>query len=137
MSKQSPKLLHASGKRKRAIARAILMPSETHSVRINGVALAHYGNLLTRARVSEPILIAGPVAQRYSIRVAAVGGGSMSQADAARLAIGRALASIDGKTRQALLEYDRQLIVADVRRKESAKPNHHGQARAAVQKSYR
>ncbi|MEK6868559.1 MAG: 30S ribosomal protein S9, partial [Nanoarchaeota archaeon] len=35
------------------------------------------------------------------------------------------------------LDYDRLLLVADVRHKESAKPNSHGQARSKVQKSYR
>ena len=59
------------------------------------------------------------------------------QADAVRLAIGRALVQYNAGLRQTLLDYDRQLLVADIRRKESAKPNSHGQARAKVQKSYR
>lgn len=137
MSKATPKVIHASGKRKRSIARATLVPSETHDVRVNGVPLSRYGNMLTRSRISEPVQLAGATASRFAISVEVMGGGPTGQADAARLAIGRALASVDGKARQVLLEYDRQLIVADVRRKESAKPNSHGQARSKTQKSYR
>ncbi len=137
MSKAVTKVIHASGKRKRAIARATLTPSDKHTVHVNGVLLAHYGNMLTRARVLEPVQLSGALATRYAITVAASGGGSMGQADAARLAIARALATVDENLRPMFLEYDRQLMVADVRRKESAKPNSHGQARSKTQKSYR
>ncbi len=72
-----------------------------------------------------------------SINVA--GGGISSQADASRLAIAKGLVefSKSEKLREEFLNYDRNLLVADVRRKEPAKPNRHGQARAKVQKSYR
>ena len=45
--------------------------------------------------------------------------------------------SKNSKLKEQFLEYDRNLLVADVRRKEPAKPNRHGQARAKRQKSYR
>ena len=41
------------------------------------------------------------------------------------------------KLKEIFLNYDRNLLVADVRRKEPSKPNRHGQARSKVQKSYR
>jgi ribosomal protein S9 len=53
------------------------------------------------------------------------------------LAIARALVEKDKKLKEVFLDYDRQLLVADVRQKESAKPNSHGKARAKRQKSYR
>ena len=137
MSKPISKVIHASGKRKRAIARATLAPADTHSVSVNGILLTHYGNIMTRARILEPVQLAGTAASRYAISVTVTGGGSTSQADAARLAIGRAFGLSDEKLRQVMLDYDRQLVVADVRRKESAKPNSHGQARSKTQKSYR
>ena len=67
------------------------------------------------------------------------GGGISSQADASRLAIAKGLVefSKNDKLKEDFLNYDRNLLVADVRRKESAKPNRHGQARAKRQKSYR
>ena len=130
------KNVHASGKRKRAIARVTVTPGNG-LVSINGVALQHYGNELNRARVREPLMLAGETATKHNFLVRAVGGGVSGQADAIRLAIGRTLVQIDGALKEKLLDYDRQLLVADIRRKESAKPNSHGQARSKTQKSYR
>ena len=84
-------------------------------------------------------MLAGDLAQTVDLRVNVFGGGISSQADASRLVIAKALVqhTKDKKLRQQFLSYDRQLLVADVRRKETAKPNRHSQARAKVQKSYR
>ena len=136
MSK-APKNYQASGKRKRAVARVTITLNGTGFISINRVSLNHYGNELNRARIQEPLLLAGDVATKLNFNVRVFGGGTTGQADAVRLAIGRALVQHDASLRTKLLDYDRQLLVADIRRKESAKPNHHGQARAAVQKSYR
>jgi small subunit ribosomal protein S9 len=130
------KNLHASGKRKRAVARVTITPGDG-KVMINNVALSHYGNVISRARIREPLMLAGDAAKKFDVKVRSNGGGVTGQADAIRLAIGRALIQHDSSLKQKLLEYDRQLVVADIRRKESAKPNSHGQARAKVQKSYR
>ena len=132
-----PKSFHASGKRKRAIARVTIKPNGKGQVNINNVGISHYGNELNRARIREPLMLAGDSATKLDFNVRVQGGGSTGQADAIRLAIGRALVQFDASLRDKLLDYDRQLLVADIRRKESAKPNHHGQARSAVQKSYR
>jgi small subunit ribosomal protein S9 len=135
-SKAVSKNFHASGKRKRAVARVTISPGKG-VVSINNVVLSHYGNELNRARIREPLMLAGESAGKLDIKVRVAGGGATGQADAVRLAIGRALVQYDAGLRERLLDYDRQLLVADIRRKESAKPNHHGQARSAVQKSYR
>ena len=134
-AKKKSDAIHVSGKRKRATARATLKPGAGR-VTINKLLLDHYGTTLTRARILEPVKLAGGAAQKFDVAVTVRGGGITGQADAARLAIARAFASMDQGLRQVYLEYDRQLLVADVRRKESAKPNSHGQARSKVQKSY-
>lgn len=135
MSK-APKNFHASGKRKRAVARVTISPGNG-VVSINNVGLSHYGTNISRARIREPLMLAGEAAKKYDVKVRVAGGGATGQADAVRLAIGRALVLQDASLKDKMLEYDRQLLVADIRRKESAKPNSHGQARAKVQKSYR
>ena len=135
-SKATAKNFHASGKRKRATARVTITPGKG-SVSVDNIALEHYGNELNRSRIREPLILSGDVASKLDIKVRVAGGGPTGQSDAIRLAIGRALVLFDGSLRQKLLDYDRQLLVADIRRKESAKPNSHGQARSKVQKSYR
>jgi small subunit ribosomal protein S9 len=130
-------IIHLSGKRKRAIARATLTRNGSGIVKINNLLLDHFGSAMTRARILEPILLAGDTAAKVNLSVKVQGGGVTGQADAVRLAIARTLAAMDPALRSVFLDYDRQLLVADVRRKESAKPNSHGQARAKRQKSYR
>lgn len=129
-------ITHQSGKRKTAIARATLTPG-SGVIKINNLSLAYYGTPMLRERILEPIKLAGSVASKVDIHVNVFGGGSTGQADAIRLAIGRALAAYEPKLKGVFLDYDRQLLVADVRRKEPAKPNSHGKARAKRQKSYR
>ena len=132
------KNVHASGKRKMAIARATLTQG-TGIVRINNMPVDLVEPKISRLKIKEPLILAEDFANKVDINVNVVGGGMTSQAEASRLAIAKALVNFSksDKLRQAFLEYDRNLLVADVRRKEPAKPNRHGQARAKVQKSYR
>jgi small subunit ribosomal protein S9 len=130
------KTIVTQGKRKRAIARAALKAGSGR-VKVNGTDLNVYEPKLYRLRIMEPILLSGEVGTQVDIDVTVTGGGQSSQSDSARLAIGKALAQHSPKLKKLFLEYDRQLLVADVRRKESAKPGRHGQARAKRQKSYR
>ena len=132
----SSKAIHTAGKRKMAIARATLKPGKG-KVRINSLLLDNFGSNLSRMKMKEPIIIAGDAANSVDIAVNISGGGSTTQADAARLAIARALVKFDKKLEKVFLNYDRTLLVADVRRKETHKPNRHGKARAKRQKSYR
>jgi len=129
------KTITSSGKRKQAIARATLKEGKG-TVRINSLLLDTITPTMLRLRISEPLVLAGDVAKGVDISVRVNGGGITSQADAVRLAIGRALVQKDKKLEKVFLAYDRQLLVADVRRKEVAKPND-SQARAKRQKSYR
>ncbi len=130
------KVVHQSGTRKTAVARATLVPG-AGVVRINSQLLSTLPSNIFRAKVEEPLLLAGDVSKKVNINVSVAGGGQNSQAEAARLAIARALAVFDKKLHSEYLEYDRAFTVADVRRKETHKPNCHGKARAKRQKSYR
>jgi small subunit ribosomal protein S9 len=129
------KFVSAQGKRKRAVARATLTPKPGKFV-INGQSLAAYGNKLSRLRLQEPLVLAGDLAEKVKLQVTVSGGGEHGQVDAARLAIARALVQYQPKLKEVFDEYDRLLLVADVRRKEVCKPND-SKARAKRQKSYR
>ena len=130
------KIIHCAGKRKSAIAKVTLKPGKG-VVRINNQLLDNYEPKLARLRLQEPLILAGDNAQNVDITVRVSGGGYSAQAEAARLAIARALVQSSKKLERVFLNYDRHLLVADVRRKETCKPNRHGKARAKRQKSYR
>ncbi len=131
------KVFHVSGKRKRAIARATIRNGKGQ-VRINSKLLSLHHPRLARLRMMEPLQIAGDVASKVKIDVNVSGGGSQGQADASRLAIARALIGFtkDKNLEKTFLEYDRHLVVADVRRGEPSKPND-SKPRAKRTKSYR
>jgi len=130
------KKIQVSGKRKRAIARASISVGKG-TIRINRQKLEVYEPEMQRMKIMEPLLIAGDTAKKVNIEVNVSGGGFNAQAEAVRVAIARALVAHDKKLEIPFLDYDRHLLVADVRRKETSKPNRHGKARAKRQKSYR
>ena len=132
------KVINTSGKRKFAIARATLKAGKG-IVTVNHLLLDLYQPKMYRMKIREPLLFAGDLVGGVDIDVDIKGGGIASQADAARLAIAKALVeySKNDKLKETFLKYDRTLLVADVRRKETHKPNRHGKARAKVAKSYR
>ena len=127
------KVIHVSGKRKRSIARATLKDGKGN-VRINKFLLNNLKPDFAKEKIMEPLILSGKV----DINIDVKGGGWRSQSDAVRLAISRALVKYSGsKTlEKTFIDYDRQLLVADVRRKEQRKPND-SKARAHRTKSYR
>ncbi|MGV8140933.1 MAG: 30S ribosomal protein S9 [Candidatus Woesearchaeota archaeon] len=125
-----------SGRRKQSIARAVLSEGKG-KVTVNNIDLKIYSPELARLKIMEPLILAKDVASKVNIDIKMNGGGFINQADAARLAVARALVAYSGKLKEVFLDYDRQLLVADIRMKEAGKPNHHGQARARTQTSYR
>lgn len=129
------KIVHVSGSRKQARARATLKEGKG-MVRINGQLLDFYSNNIARMRISEPLLLAGDMVKKLDISVSVAGGGWSSQSDAVRLAIAKSLAEYDKTLKKTFLDYDRLLLVADVRRNEPSKPND-SKPRAKRQKSYR
>ncbi|MBI4448055.1 30S ribosomal protein S9 [Candidatus Woesearchaeota archaeon] len=133
----SEKIVHTSGKRKRAIARATLKPGKG-VVRINSRLLDVYEPEFAKMKIMEPLMLADEQAKKVDIKVNVCGGGWQSQAEASRLAIARGIVEFSGSKalKQQFLEYDKHLLIADVRRNESSKPND-SKPRAARQKSYR
>jgi small subunit ribosomal protein S9 len=129
------KVVHTQGKRKRSIARATLSTGKG-KVTVNGQILDNFSTKMLRLRISEPLVIAGDMAKKIDVSLNVIGGGVNGQADACRLAIARALVQFDDKLKKTFDDYDRLLLVADVRRKEACKPND-SKARAKRQKSYR
>jgi small subunit ribosomal protein S9 len=131
------KVIHTSGTRKKAIARATLKEG-SGKVRINKIAIDDFLPAMLRMKIREPLLLGGDIAGKVDINVNVMGGGISSQADAARLAIAKSLVeySKSEKLKNIFLKYDRHLLVADVRQNEPSKPND-SKPRAKRQKSYR
>src|SRR3989338_1216969 len=125
----------ASGRRKRAIARAVLTPGKG-IVRINKMLLETYSSEFARQSIREPLALAGDVASKVDIDVLVRGGGWQGQAEAARVAVGAVLAAFDKKLKSVFLGYDRRLLISDIMVKEKRKPND-SKARKSRQKSYR
>ena len=130
------KLIKTSGKRKKAVARAVLK-SGKGVVKINNYLIELYQPSMARLKLQEPLILAGDISKGVDVSIDVDGGGYMAQAEAARLALAKALAQHSKKLEKIFLDYDRHLLVADVRRKETHKPNTHGKARSKRQKSYR
>ncbi len=131
------KIVNTSGKRKSAVARASVRPGSGR-VRVNKQPLEIFKPELARLKIREPIIIAEDQVADLDIDVNVQGGGYMGQANAARTAIARGLVEYleDEDLKEFFLEYDRNLLVNDPRRKEPKHPLGHG-ARAKRQKSYR
>lgn len=137
-SSTAKKVLVVSGKRKTAIAKATVKPGMGR-IRVNNVPIEIYEPEVARLKIFEPLITAGREAwKNLDINVKVEGGGFMGQAEAARMAIARALVKWTKSThiKSAFLKLDRTLISGDPRRKEPKKFGGPG-ARARDQKSYR
>jgi len=135
MQRPKMKIIHMSGKRKRAIARATLKEGKG-VIKINKHLLDNYKPEMCRMKIMEPLMLAGDIAKKVNIGIKIEGGGQMSQAEAARLAVGRSLVKFKPGLKKIFLDYDRGLLIADVRRNEPHKPNV-SKPRKKRQKSYR
>jgi small subunit ribosomal protein S9 len=135
MKKQT--IIQTVGKRKRAVANATMKPGKGF-LKVNNMTIADYSNELFLGKVQEVLILAGDeITSKFDIDVTVNGGGFSGQADAVRLAIGKALVEANPKLKEVFLKYNRNFLVADSRRKEERKPNCAGKARAKTQKSYR
>lgn len=118
------KKIIVSGKRKTAVARATIAEG-AGKVEINK---KNYENLqmFDKFKVQEPLKIAEHVLGKidFDVYISVRGGGEKSQIEAARLALAKAIVefSKNKELEKAFLSYDRNLLVADVRRKEAYKP---------------
>ena len=137
MSLSSRRVLVVSGKRKTAIARAVIREGKGR-IRINNIPLEIYQPEIAREKIREPLLLAGDIWKKLDIKVKVKGGGFMGQAEACRMAIARGLVqwTKSSHLRTIFLKYDRTMLAGDPRRKEPKKFGGPG-ARARFQKSYR
>lgn len=131
------KVVHTSGKRKTAIARGTVKEG-TGKVRINKSPIELYSPELARLKLTEPLDLAGDIADKVDINVKVIGGGVMGQAEAARMVIAKGLVqwTQDMDLKETYTQYDRTMLVGDPRRSEPKKYGGPG-ARARKQKSYR
>lgn len=128
----------SSGKRKRAVARAKVIEGTGEVIinKKNYKALSFFDKL----KIEEPLKIAEQVLGKlnFNALIEVRGGGEKGQIDAARIALCRGIISFtkSEELENAFFEYDRNMLVADVRIKEVSKPGA-GKARKKRQKSYR
>ncbi len=125
----------ASGKRKRAVARASVTKGSGR-VFFNGKRLSLLSNPLAREVLYEPLLFVN--ASEYDVKVNAAGGGVMGQAQASRTAVAKSLVGFTGDAdlKKKFVSFDRSLLVDDARRVEPKKFKG-PKARARFTKSYR
>ncbi|MFX1497455.1 MAG: 30S ribosomal protein S9 [Promethearchaeota archaeon] len=133
------KIIQSSGKRKSAIARAVLRFPAKGQIKINNVPLETYEPEIARLRIQEVLkVIEHPKIDKCDINVEVKGGGKMGQTDATRIAIAKVINKfINTKAiEKAFREYDESLLSGDSRRIE---PKHFGgtKARKRRQKSFR
>jgi small subunit ribosomal protein S9 len=132
------KVLVVSGKRKTAVARAIVKAG-TGRIRVNRIPVEIYEPEIAREKIMEPLLQAGEdVWKQVDMDIKTSGGGFMGQAEAARMTVANALLkwTKSSHLRTVFTEYDRTMIAGDSRSKEPKKFGGPG-ARAKEQKSYR
>ncbi|MFN3910119.1 MAG: 30S ribosomal protein S9 [Candidatus Anstonellaceae archaeon] len=126
----------ARGKRKESIVRVRLKEGKG-TIRFNSLSLDALENKYIKNIILEPLVVVGDnLASKLDISINARGGGQMGQAQAAAIAIAKALVSYQPGLKEKLLAENRTLFVEDVRRVEPKK--YKGpKARARFQKSYR
>ncbi len=129
------KAINACGKRKRSVAKVVLREG-TGLIKINKFPADIYLTEIGRERINEVKVLAEDTIKKVNLDLNVTGGGWQSQVESSRLAIARALVKYDKKLRKTFNDFDKHLLVADVRRKEQRKPND-SKARARRQKSYR
>jgi small subunit ribosomal protein S9 len=131
------KIVVSSGKRKTSVAVATIKPGKGR-VWINNVPLEVLPIELARMKISEPLMLIGELRNTIDIRVRVRGGGWMSQAEAARIAIARGVVEFFGleEIKKIYKEYDRHMLSGDPRQTEPEKWGRIS-ARRRWQKSYR
>ena len=132
--------LTIAGKRKRAVAKATIKQG-SGKITINKKPYETLQNF-HKLQIKEPVDITKKVLGenefKFDISVNVKGGGQEGQIEASRLAIAKALTKFTDSVelKKAFLDYDKNLLVADTRRKEPNKPGD-SKARAKRQKSFR
>ncbi|HEX9914795.1 MAG TPA: 30S ribosomal protein S9 [Candidatus Bathyarchaeia archaeon] len=127
----------AVGKRRASKARVVVSEGKGR-VRINNVPVHLIEPYMARAKLLEPLMLAGEYRDKVDIAVKTIGGGFLGQAEAARMGIAQGIVKFtkSKRLRTKYLEYDRTMLSGDPRRKEPKKFGGPG-ARRRKQKSYR
>ncbi len=125
------------GKRRASKARVVVSEGKGR-VRINNVPVHLIEPYMARAKLLEPLMLAGEYRDKVDIAVKTIGGGFLGQAEAARMGIAQGIVKFtkSKRLRTKYLEYDRTMLSGDPRRKEPKKFGGPG-ARRRKQKSYR
>ena len=127
-------------RRKQAIATASLVQG-SESITFNGFDISTVKPTEFREMILEPVRMSSTtkdIASRSKIEIHVKGGGTSGQAQAARSALAKVLskASASDVVKKMYMDYDRTLLVDDVRQVEPKKFKG-PKARARFQKSYR
>tara|TARA_Y100000310_G_scaffold345856_1_gene471535 strand:- start:15983 stop:16384 length:402 start_codon:yes stop_codon:yes gene_type:complete len=127
-----------SGKRKSAIAKATITEGNG-KITFNRKPLTFLSDL-QQLEINEPLVIAHDILGdlKFNISLNVKGGGVGSQVEAGRLAIARAIIKFTGNEilKSVFITYDRNMLIADTRRKEVCKPGD-SKARSMRQTSFR
>jgi small subunit ribosomal protein S9 len=134
---EKKRILLVTGKRKTAIARAIVRAG-SGTVIVNGIPLQTFAPEIARIKITEPLVLSGERWKSLDFNVKVTGGGFMGQAEAARMAVAKGLVTWtrSAELRRTMTNYDRTMLAGDPRRKEPKKFGGPG-ARRREQKSYR
>ncbi|MBT7102123.1 30S ribosomal protein S9 [archaeon] len=127
-----------AGKRKTAVAKATIEDG-AGKISFNKRPLSFLSDL-QQLEINEPLIIASDVLGelKFDIALNVKGGGLACQVEAGRLAIAKAIVKFtkNDDLKNAFLAYDRNMLIADTRRKEACKPGD-SKARANRQTSFR
>ena len=107
------------GRRKSAIATARLYPGKGEIMVNEMTAEAYFNNLTLMNSLAAPLVLAGQD-KKLKISLKVIGGGKRGQADAARLAIARALKEMSEELKPTLRKAG--MLTRDSREKERKKP---------------
>ncbi|MFC5625199.1 MULTISPECIES: 30S ribosomal protein S9 [Algoriphagus] len=112
-------IINKIGRRKTSVARIYMAPGKGE-ITVNNRALdVHFPFELHQIVVKQPLTLVG-VEGNYDIKINVDGGGSTGQAEAARMAISRALCEFDAEHRPALKKEG--FLTRDPRMVERKKP---------------
>ena len=115
-------LCQSTGRRKQAVARVRLRPSETPgegTVLVNKRPLTEYFNSATQCMLAIEALRVTNTIERYDVDATIDGGGTSGQAGALRLGIARGLIELEPELRGELKKHG--FLTRDAREKESKK----------------
>jgi len=101
IKKESGKYFEATGRRKESVARVRITAGEG-AIEVNGKSVeAYFPTIRLQKAIRAPLLLAG-ANEKLNTTIRVAGGGITGQAEAARLAIARALVLFSGELKKKL-----------------------------------